>query len=250
MALSPFNDNIQINANKPLDNKYYKNGLTIYASVSEANSIIPQAYRYRGLTVAIDVSGTITEYWYFAGVADENLVVKDLGQVPAARTITTLPTISGGGDLSANRTFAVVDNTNIQKIQVRYNSTGDPVGTRKTINLIPGTNVTISVVDDNANDQVNVTINASGGGGGGGYVVERYDYIVTGSPTTTVSVLDSIGASGVFPAFVFPTVLYTSTSNSSPSPEQVYANLTTGLWTFGTQLEVGQVVSFYWWRPA
>jgi len=44
---------------------------------------------------------------------------------------------------------------------------GTLIGVRKTINLIEGTNVTLTVADDPSNDRVNVTINSSGGGGGG-----------------------------------------------------------------------------------
>ena len=44
---------------------------------------------------------------------------------------------------------------------------GAIIGVRKTINLIEGTTVTLTVADDPANDRVNVTINSSGGGGGG-----------------------------------------------------------------------------------
>lgn len=39
-------------------------------------------------------------------------------------------------------------------------------GTRRGINFIPGTNVTITTLDDGSNDQVNVTINATGSGSG------------------------------------------------------------------------------------
>lgn len=45
---------------------------------------------------------------------------------------------------------------------------GTLVGVRRTINLIEGTNVTLTVADDVANDRVNVTISATGGGGSGG----------------------------------------------------------------------------------
>lgn len=40
---------------------------------------------------------------------------------------------------------------------------GTLIGVRRTINLIEGTNVTLTVADDSVNDRVNVTINASGG---------------------------------------------------------------------------------------
>lgn len=44
---------------------------------------------------------------------------------------------------------------------------GTLTGSRGGINLIAGSNVTITQVDDPTNDQVDVTINATGGGGGG-----------------------------------------------------------------------------------
>ena len=41
------------------------------------------------------------------------------------------------------------------------------VGARRTINFIEGTNITLTIADDSVNDEVDVTINASGGGGSG-----------------------------------------------------------------------------------
>lgn len=43
---------------------------------------------------------------------------------------------------------------------------GTLIGVRRTINLIEGSNVTLTVADDVANDRVNVTIASSGGSGG------------------------------------------------------------------------------------
>lgn len=42
---------------------------------------------------------------------------------------------------------------------------GTPAGTRPAINLIAGTNVTLTISDDPANNRVNVTIDAASGGG-------------------------------------------------------------------------------------
>ena len=47
-------------------------------------------------------------------------------------------------------------------------SAGTLVGTRRRINFIAGTNVTLNVVDDATNEKVDVTINAVGGGSGAG----------------------------------------------------------------------------------
>lgn len=42
---------------------------------------------------------------------------------------------------------------------------GTLIGRRRTINLIEGSNVTLTVQDDSVNDRVNVTIASTGGGG-------------------------------------------------------------------------------------
>jgi hypothetical protein len=66
------NDNLQINAGKPIDSRYLTTGNTVYVSTGATNSAIPVPLRYTGLTV--NVLGT--EYWYKTGVADINLIQK------------------------------------------------------------------------------------------------------------------------------------------------------------------------------
>lgn len=51
-------------------------------------------------------------------------------------------------------------------VTVRKNS-GVNVGTRPRLNLIEGANVTLTITDDGAGDEVDITIAASGGGGSG-----------------------------------------------------------------------------------
>lgn len=53
--------------------------------------------------------------------------------------------------------------SNNARVAVRKNS-GSTVGTRRKLNFIEGTNVTLTVADDAANEEVDVTIAASGGG--------------------------------------------------------------------------------------
>lgn len=65
-------------------------------------------------------------------------------------------------DATPSITAAVIANSSVQKIEVVKNS-GAVVGTRKQLNLIEGTNVTLTVADDGVNDQVDVTIAATGG---------------------------------------------------------------------------------------
>lgn len=51
-----------------------------------------------------------------------------------------------------------------QTIQVK--DAGSLVGTRRAINFIDGTNVTVTTSDDPGNNEVDVTIAATGSGGG------------------------------------------------------------------------------------
>ena len=50
---------------------------------------------------------------------------------------------------------------------VAYEDMGAPAGPRTSLNFIEGTNITLTVIDDAPNDQINITITSSGGGGGG-----------------------------------------------------------------------------------
>jgi hypothetical protein len=115
----------------------------------------------------------------FVGVAsipqaDVASLVSDLaGKVPTTRTLTANSPITGGGDLSANRSFgfdaaALLDNN--ARVAVNKNS-GAVVGTRRRLNFIEGTNVTLTIADDAGNEEVDVTIAAAGGGGSGLSVV-------------------------------------------------------------------------------
>lgn len=82
----------------------------------------------------------------------------------------------------------VIPNTHIQKIEV-YKA-GVLQGTRKAINLIQGSNVTLTTADDAINDRVNITIAATGGGGGGG-LTDAYYSFTDGTTTTTATAADT-----------------------------------------------------------
>jgi hypothetical protein len=70
MAIS-LNDNLNINAPKPIDRKYSNNGIP-FTSVAEANTAIAAGVRSIGLTVNINYA----EYWYKQGTSDSDLVLK------------------------------------------------------------------------------------------------------------------------------------------------------------------------------
>jgi hypothetical protein len=62
---------------------------------------------------------------------------------------------------------------------------GTLIGKRKTLNFIEGSNVTLTVADDSANDKIDITIASSGGGGGGGIL--KGTTSGTDTFTTTIS---------------------------------------------------------------
>lgn len=66
------NDNIRINAGKPVDAKYLSSGNTAYTSTGATNTAITVPERHIGLTV--NIMGV--EYWYKNGVANTDLIEK------------------------------------------------------------------------------------------------------------------------------------------------------------------------------
>jgi hypothetical protein len=70
----------------------------------------------------------------------------------------------------------------VTRVDVRKNSTGS-VFSRRRLNLIEGSNVTLTVADDSGNEEVDITIAASGGGSA--LTIEEVD----GSPTVSATTL-------------------------------------------------------------
>lgn len=82
------------------------------------------------------------------------------GNVPTSRLLTAVSPITGGGNLTADRSFGFdqsVALNNNARVAVRKNS-GSTVGTRRRINLIEGSNVTLTVADDSGGEEIDVTI--------------------------------------------------------------------------------------------
>lgn len=97
------NDNIKVNAGKPLDTKYLNTTNLPYTSISEVNSVIPVPERSIGLTVNINND----EYWYATGVTDSDLVLKNTS---SGSTISGFSNIgSGVGIYSGTTTGGVVN---------------------------------------------------------------------------------------------------------------------------------------------
>tara|TARA_B100001939_G_scaffold225026_1_gene193742 strand:+ start:1188 stop:3029 length:1842 start_codon:yes stop_codon:yes gene_type:complete len=86
----------------------------------------------------------------------------DPNDLSADQVITVLNTASSH-TLNSARIASVLDSNARTAISVA----GSAAGTRRKINFIAGSNVTISAVDDSANEEVDVTISSTAAGGGG-----------------------------------------------------------------------------------
>ena len=81
-AQTNLSNNIQPNTPKHIDNRYgrFVSGTwRPYTDVAEVNSTINSFYRFNGLTVAVGTPTVFQEYWYYGGVADGNLTIKNAG---------------------------------------------------------------------------------------------------------------------------------------------------------------------------
>lgn len=91
-----------------------------------------------------------------------NLVTDLADKVPTTRLINTTSPIQGGGNLSADRTIsfdssAVLDNN----ARVKVDKNNVAVGVRREIDFVEGSNITLTITDDNPNEKVHVTIAAA-----------------------------------------------------------------------------------------
>lgn len=118
----------------------------------------------------------------------------DAGTSPVADGVNDTLTLTSAGTVTTTGNAAtdtvsidVNNNTSIQKIEVTKNS-GAVVSTRKQLNFIEGTNVTLTIADDSGNDQTDITIASSGGAGGYSTIQEE------GSNLTQRATLNFVGA--------------------------------------------------------
>jgi hypothetical protein len=137
-----------------------KNGLNTVAVVTDdpTNNRID-------INVDVDLSGkaNVTHTHTLSEIGDAGLLAaKDQVDAPTDFSATGTPDTTTF--LRGDNVWAVPPGgTGIIDI---YNN-GTLIGSRGGINLIAGSNVTINQTDDPGNDQVDVTISATGGGGGG-----------------------------------------------------------------------------------
>ena len=157
MAIS-LSDSILVGQPKPIDDKYY-NTLAVpsapYTSVSQVNSVLLPTIRYRGLTVNINGD----EYWYYAGTANNQLVLKGGGSgggfVPYSGAIQDVdlgiyglftPLVSGSSTASGSLTLQSTSNITKGFIYFGANSAYDEAQTLLGINnLFPTASLDLPV---------------------------------------------------------------------------------------------------------
>jgi hypothetical protein len=75
------NDNLNIEAPKPADERYGP-----YANTAAALSAVLTYRRYQGLVVGIQVDGSIVDYWFRDGIDDLDLIIKQTVPAPTGPT--------------------------------------------------------------------------------------------------------------------------------------------------------------------
>jgi hypothetical protein len=90
-----------------------------------------------------------------------SLVASDLSAAPNTRLVTTGTGLTGGGNLTADRTISVTNDSTTQRVEVAAGGTLQ--GTRKRVNFVAGSGMTVTATDDSANNKVDVTLSSPAG---------------------------------------------------------------------------------------
>jgi len=125
--------------------------------------------------------------------------------IPATRRVNAGTGLSGGGPMSADVTLSVVPDSTQQRIQFLAN--GSALGIRPALNLVGGTNVTLTSADDAANNRVNVTIAAAGGTGPGAVSTvfgRAGDVVAATGDYTAAQITNAVSIAGTYsnPAWI------------------------------------------------
>jgi len=152
---------------------------------------------------------------------DAKLDDADVGVSVAAATVTVAggSGLSGGGNLTANRTITW------DGVQVRKNSAGSTF-TRRRVNLIEGTNVTLTVADDSGSDEVDVTITSTAATPTGAPVNSVYaEYTTNADLTTVIPADDTIPQNTEGTEIITASITPSSASNKIRIRAQIWGTL-------------------------
>lgn len=101
-----------------------------------------------------------------SGLSSNGFSVRTGSGTYASRSIQqgTGIAVTNGDGVSGNVSIAVTPDTTVQ--QLRISTAGTLTGTRRELNFIAGSGITLTPADNSGNNRVDLTIEATGGGGG------------------------------------------------------------------------------------
>jgi len=139
------------------------NNVTITGGTIDNTTITNGSASFSGLVTVNNVKTTLLSGYLYGNngsgnvTASTTIPVADVtGAVPNTRAINTGTGLTGGGDLSADRTLSVVANTTQQLVGVQNN--GVDVATRQIINFVPGAGITLAGADDTTRSNVTISV--------------------------------------------------------------------------------------------
>jgi len=218
-------DNFNIFVGRNIDSRYGP-----YADETDANNNIDPIFRYRGLTVLLTSSGAITEYWYYDGVTNSDLIPK--GAVASlSGSNTQIVFFSGSTQISGSPNFTFNYATNY------LYATGSIVLSGST--FIPGVTNSIQtnvVTIDPATGQLFYT--ASNALTGVSIPLEIKD---EGNPVYSNPAVLNFTGSGVFATASGTTVDIYIPGNASPFPFTGSAEVTGSIILTGSMFVSGAI---------
>ena len=139
------------------------NNVVITGGTIDNVTITNGSATFTGLVTVDNVkTNTLSGYLYGNNgtgnvTASVTIPVADVtGAVPNTRAINTSTGLTGGGDLTADRTLSVVANSTQQLVGVQNN--GVDVATRQIINFLPGAGITLAGADDTTRSNVTISV--------------------------------------------------------------------------------------------
>jgi len=139
------------------------NNVTITGGTIDNVTITNGSASFSGLVTVNNVKTTLLSGYLYGNngsgnvTASTTIPVADVtGAVPNTRAINTGTGLTGGGDLSADRTLSVVANSTQQLVGVQNN--GVDVATRQIINFVPGSGITLSGADGTTRSNVTISV--------------------------------------------------------------------------------------------